>query len=151
MYTQHNGRLSWMQKDKGTLTSGDVCPCQLFLDPRLWVWGSLGFTSRLHIYLIHTSSSCHCDGRPGVRATSLYFLSFFVFALDRSTVQLSPHRHHAFFPTFQPLWFEIWYWETNKVHDGFFRNLLQPANLTAKSAKKQIKHVFAFFKCWPGC
>lgn len=34
MYTQHNGRLSWMQKDKGTLTPGDVCPCQLFLDPR---------------------------------------------------------------------------------------------------------------------
>lgn len=34
MCTQHNGRSSRMQKEEGSLTPGDVCPCHLVLDPR---------------------------------------------------------------------------------------------------------------------
>lgn len=101
-----------MQKDKGTPTSGDICPCHLFLDPRFIKhesaapWDSQPLQAK-DGYTSASSTPAMLTDPPGGHATSLDFLSSFAFALDRSTLLLSPHRHHACFPTLQPLWFEI--------------------------------------------
>lgn len=52
-------------------------------------------------------------------------------------------------PTFQPLWFETG--ARRKLVIAFPEACCSPANLTAESGKKQPKHVFASFKCLPGC
>lgn len=84
MYTPQDGRPPWMQEE-GSLASGDLGPCLLFLDFRFithesgGLWDSIVPTSRSRFHVGLTHSCHHGDRCPAVTATSFYFLSFLCF------------------------------------------------------------------------
>lgn len=153
MYPPHKGRSSRMQEDKRYPDSWGRLSCSLVSrapHESGAPWDSRSLLAKAGYTSASSAVAMATDAQAFTLPPCTFCPPLFLHLIapprcsQRAAIVLVPPS-----PTFQPLWFETG--ARRKLVMAFSEACCSMANLTAESGKKQPKHVFASFKCLPGC